>query len=458
VDNPDGNSVARASACRIGHFITRSGMSARVDDLQQAVAPTQTFTRIRDGGRRTLGFWLLAITLMAYLAASSAPSPLYVVYQQRWHFSATILTVIFAVYALALLLALLTVGGISDLLGRRRVLAVSLLIELVAMVGFITAQGVGWLIAARAVQGVATGIAAGALSAGIADLAPPERPSLAPAINAAAPSAGLAIGAILSGALVEYGPAPRELIFTVMIVLFVAALAGLLLVPETVQRSRVQRAHLRPRAAVPLHARPAFRVALPVLVATWAVGGLVLSLGPSLAAGIFGVRNHLHGGLVVAAVAGVSALGSVAVRTQPPRPTMVRGSLVLIAGVAIVLAALGWTSVPLFFVGLVVSGWGFGTAFLGAFASVAGLAEPHQRAELFAALYIASYVAFGGSAVAAGFAVPHFGLRPVAVTYGLVVIALSLVAAVAGARPGRPVRTPGDQPCTRSDAPEMIAG
>ncbi len=410
----------------------------------------------RRGGpaRRTLGFWLLALTLTVYLAASSAPSPLYVVYQDRWHFSATTLTLIFAVYALALLVALLTVGGISDTLGRRRVLAVSLVIELVAMVGFLTADGVGWLIAARAVQGIATGIAAGALSAAIADLAPPDRPSLAAAVNAAAPSTGLALGAILSGALVQYAPAPRELVFAVMIVLFVSLLAGLLLVPETVQRGRLNRSHLRPRAAVPPRARSAFRIALPVLVATWAVGGLVLSLGPSLAAGIFGLHNHLHGGLVVTAVAGVSALGSVAVRTKPPGPTMVRGSLVLVAGVAVVLAALGWESVPLFFVGLVISGWGFGAAFLGAFASVAALAEPLQRAEVFAALYIASYVAFGGSAVAAGLAVPHFGLRPVAIVYGIVVIVLTLIAAAAGARRGGP--GPGSSEVRQAE-PEMVA-
>jgi predicted MFS family arabinose efflux permease len=426
--------------------------------VSQSTTFTPTFTPDCPPARRALGFWLLAVTLMAYLAASSAPSPLYVVYQDRWHFSATILTVIFAVYALALLIALLTVGGISDTLGRRRVLAVSLVIELAAMVGFITAHGVGWLIAARAVQGVATGIAAGALSATIADLAPPGRPALAPAINAAAPSAGLAIGAVLSGALVEYAPAPRTLIFVVMIVLFVTLLVSLLVVPETVRPGRISWAHLRPQAAVPAQARSAFRVALPVLVATWAVGGLVLSLGPSLAAGIFGIHNHLHGGLVVTAVAGVSALGSVAVRTRPPRPTMVQGSLVLIVGVGVVLAALGWESIPLFFIGLVISGWGFGAAFLGAFASVASLAAPLQRAEVFASLYIASYVAFGGSAVAAGFAVPHFGLRPVAITYGVVVIVLALVAAVAGARPERPAAPTVTGTTTESEQPEMMVG
>jgi MFS family permease len=390
-----------------------------------------------------MGFWLLATTLVTFLAASSAPSPLYLVYQARWHFSATTLTLVFASYAGALLLTLLTLGGLSDFLGRRPVLAAALVLELVAMLGFLGARGLGWLLLARAVQGVATGIAAGVLSAALADLAPPGRPSLAAAVNTAGPAAGLAVGALGSGALVQYAPAPRTLVFAALLAVFALLLLALLVVPESVQPQPGALRSLRPRASVPPIARSAFRVAAPVLVATWAVGGLVLSLGPSLAAQIFGVQNHLVGGLVVTAVAGVSAVGSVLTRSAPPRPTMVHGAVVLILGVTLVLASIAVTSTAVFFTGLIVSGWGFGTAFVGAFGSVASLARPHQRAELFASLFAVSYLAFGGSAVLAGLAVPPFGLRPTAIVYGGVVIALSLFAAVAGrVKPGPDAPTP----------------
>ena len=384
--------------------------------------------------RRKVGFWVLATTLVTFFAASSAPTPLYLVYQSRWHFSSVTLTLVFAVYAGALLLTLLTVGGLSDYVGRRRVLAGAFVIELLAMLAFVFADGVGWLLVARAVQGIATGAATGALTAGIADLAPSGRPSLAAAVNTAAPSAGLAFGAVASGALVQYAPDPRTLIYVALIVLFGSLLAGMVVIPETVTRRPGVFASLRPRAAIPPQARGAFGAALPVLVATWAVGGLVLSLGPSLAAGIFGIHNHLIGGLVVSAVAGVGAVGSVVVRSDPPRPTMIRGALVLVVGVSFVLIALAIGSTTLFFIGLGVSGWGFGTSFIGSFGSVASLATPIQRAELNASLFAVSYLAFGGSAVIAGFAVPSYGLQTTATVYGLAVIALSLVAAAAGLR------------------------
>lgn len=378
--------------------------------------------------RRTLGFWLLALTQVLFFAASSAPTPLYVVYQDRWHFSSLTLTVVFASYAGALLLTLLTVGGLSDFVGRRRVLALSLVIEVLAMVAFLTADGVWWLLVARVVQGVATGIAAGALGAAVTDLAPASRPTLAPAVNTAAPATGLAVGALASGLLVEYAPDPRALVFAVFAVVFAALIAALTLVPETVQRRAGALASLRPRASVPAEARSAFRAVAPALVATWAVGGLMLSLGPSLAAVVFGLQSHVVGGLVVTAVAGVSAVASVLTRTADPHTTMRRGAMALVVGVGIVLLGIATGSTVVFFAGLVVSGWGFGAAFVGSIGSTVGLVAPLVRAELFASLFVVSYLAFGGSAVLAGLAVPRFGLQDTATWYGAAVIALALVA------------------------------
>jgi MFS family permease len=384
---------------------------------------------VESSTRRTVGFWLLATTVVTFFAASSAPSPLYVVYQQRWGFSAFVLTLVFASYVAALLIALLVFGGLSDFIGRKRMIAAALTVEVISMVIFADAHGVGALFAGRIVQGLATGAAAGALSAGIADLAPRGRASLTAAVNTASPALGLAIGALVSGALVQYAPDPRTLIYVSLGVLFVALLAALVLVPESTNRRPGALRSLLPRARVPVAARRAFRVATPVLIATWAVGGVMLSLGPSLAVGVFGVHNHLVGGLVVTAIAGVSSLASIVARRWEARPTMVRSSVVLAVGIAIVLVSLAATSTTTFFAGLVVTGAGFGAAFVSALGSVAPLATPAERAELFASLYVVSYGGFGGSAVLAGLAVPQFGLRPTAIGFGLVVIALALLAA-----------------------------
>ncbi|XVQ88811.1 MFS transporter [Microbispora siamensis] len=396
---------------------------------------------------RRAGFWLLAGTLVAFMAAASTPSPLYVLYQQRWGFSAATLTAVFAVYALALLIALLTVGGLSDHVGRRPVLIAALLAEAGAMVAFLTADGVGPLLLARAVQGLATGAATGAISAGLVDLQPASRRvrQLGALVNSVAPTGGLAAGALGAGLFVRFTATPTTSVFVLLTAVFVLLAAAMALLPEPVAsrrgRGRDALVSLRPRVAVPRRVRGAFAAAVPCLVATWALGGLYLSLGGSLTAGVLRVPDRLVGGLVVTALTAAGAVASLVVRDLPARRVMAGGSLVLAAGAGLTLAALAAASTPVFFAGTVVAGCGFGSAFLGAFRSLAALAGPAERAGMFASVYVVSYLAFSVPAVTAGIAVPSLGLRATATVYGCAVVVLALLAAVLGLARERAART-----------------
>ncbi|MDT5233652.1 MAG: hypothetical protein QOI39_4152, partial [Mycobacterium sp.] len=179
-------------------------------------------------------------------AASSAPSPLYPVYQADFGFSALTLTVIFAVYVFALMASLLTVGRLSDYLGRRVVLAGALAVEAGAMALFLVADGVGLLVIARIVQGFATGAAIGAMGAYLLDLQPSDGSRLGSLINSVAPTFGLGLGAIVTGALVQYATHPTRLIFAILTPLFVLLAFTMLALPETVQRIPGAVAALRP--------------------------------------------------------------------------------------------------------------------------------------------------------------------------------------------------------------------
>src|SRR5690242_17976840 len=184
---------------------------------------------------RASAFWSVAALLVLMLAASAVPSPLYRVYQAQFGFSSEILTLIFGVYAFALLAALLVVGALSDHVGRRPVLVAALLLEAVAMVLFLAADGVGWLLAARVVQGLATGAMTGTLGAALLDLQDPKRP-FGPLVNSASPGLGLSLGAIGAGVLVEYLTHPTVWTFGALAVAFVLAAAGTLLLPESSPR------------------------------------------------------------------------------------------------------------------------------------------------------------------------------------------------------------------------------
>ncbi len=378
--------------------------------------------------RRSTSFWLLAATLALLLFASSAPSPLYVVYQAHWHFSALTLTAVFAVYALALLGALLVAGSVSDHAGRRPTLAIALVLQIVAMLAFAEATGVGWLLFARALQGVATGIAMGSISAALLDLQPPSRPWLGGLIGAVAPMSGLALGALATGLLVDYAPDPTHLVFWLLLGSFAAALGIAVAVPETVKSDGRWRTTLRPRAGVPVHLRQTFAAALPSLAATWALGGLILSLGPSITAQILGSSSHLVGGLSIFLLAGVSAVMSVLIRDVDPRATARGGLVALIAGVSMALTAIVAESTFLFLAGATVCGLGFGPAFAGVFRLLTQQAPPDRRGELVSSVLAVAYIAFSGPALVAGVAVTRVGLRETALVYGGALIAMAALA------------------------------
>ena len=377
---------------------------------------------------RTASFWLLAATLCLLLFASSAPSPLYVVYQAEWSFSAITLTSVFAVYALALLASLVTAGSVSDHVGRRPTLLVALVIELGGMLLFAEARGVGWLFAARIVQGVATGIAMGTITASLIDLEPGRRPRLGATIGVAAPLAGLALGALAAGLLVQYGPDPTRLIFWLLAAAFVLAILVALAVPETVE-DRGRWAHsLKPRLSIPPAVRGDFVRALPCMVATWALGGLILSLGPSVTAGVLGNTSHVVGALPIFVMTGISAIASVRLREAHPKTTAQAGLTALAIGVALALLAITDKSTGLFLVATAVVGLGFGPAFAGAFRTLAAQAPIDHRAGLVSSILAVAYLAFSLPAVAAGVAVTKFGLRQTTEVYGAALILVAVIA------------------------------
>lgn len=198
--------------------------------------------------RRETAFWLMGGVLGVLMAGAGAPSPLYGVYQEKWGFSAITLTAVFAVYAVALLIAFLVGGRLSDHLGRKPVITAALLVQVVALACFLAADSVGWLYAARVVQGIATGLATGAVSAALVDLAPPGNPRLAPLVNSAAPTLGIALGALGSSLLVAHGPAPMRLVYWILLALVLPGLAGVLSMREPGRRWPAALASMRPQA------------------------------------------------------------------------------------------------------------------------------------------------------------------------------------------------------------------
>ncbi|MEB2654200.1 MFS transporter [Pseudomonas siliginis] len=375
--------------------------------------------------------WFLAITLLSFLAASTAPTPLYHLYQDQLHFSAAMLTLIFAVYAFSLLAALLTVGSLSDHLGRKPVIFSAVLLNALAMLLFIYADSVSWLISARVLQGFATGMATAVLSATLLDT---DRQQ-GPLINSVAPLLGMALGGLGCGLLAEFAPAPLQLTYWLLLALFVLQGVYVWRLPESVSRQGGALASLRPTLHVPVQARSTLWRVLPLNTATWALGGFYASLAPSLVRTATGSSSNLIGGATVAALTVTGALMIFMMRNRPAAQALRLGASLLPIGLVLILLGVHGASLSLFFFGTLVAGCGFGSGFLGAVRSLVSLALPHERAGLMSAYYVLSYLAFCLPALLAGHLARSFGLLATTDGYGVVLIVLAVAALLLSLRP-----------------------
>lgn len=361
-------------------------------------------------------------TLFTFLAASGVPTPLYRLYHEMWGVSSGMLTLVFSVYVLFLLGALLTVGKISDHVGRRPAAFAALGIEIVSMALFAAAQSALALIVARAVQGIATGLAVTTLGAALLDIDKQKGPQ----VNSLVPLLGMATGNLLAGALATYAPHPLQLTYLVLALSFLLQAAMVWTLPETISPMPGAWASLRPRLEVPPRARRALLLVSPANIAVWAWGGFYLSLMPSLVREATGVKSALLGSAVVSVLMFSGSAAILAFRAAPARRSLTVGMVFMIAGVAILLAGVEERSLAIMAAGSVVGGFGFGAGFLGSLRSVIPLAEAHERAALMAVYYVESYLIFCIPAVAAGFLASAIGFTATVQIYGAAVAALAL--------------------------------
>jgi len=376
---------------------------------------------------QTASFYLLASITVSFLASSSAPTPLYPIYQAEWGFSPLAIAFVFGIYAVAVLGALLVAGRLSDYLGRRPVLIVATAVQAATMFLFAFADSLSTLVAARVIQGLSTGAAIGAVGAGMLDI-DKARGAVA---NSVAPASGSALGGVLAGFMVHYLPAPTHLVYLVLAAIFVAQVAGVVLMPESMPPRAGAIASLRPQFSLPAATRQPILVAAPVLIAVWALAGFYGSLGPSLVHSSFGLDSSLLGGIALFVLAGSAGISVLLMQRLDQRTLMIYGATVLFAGVAIAVNSLSYQSATIFFLGTALAGSGFGAGFQGAIRTVVPLAAPEERAGVLSVIFVISYLAMGVPAVIAGYFVVRQGdLLLTAREFGAVIMVLAVLALI----------------------------
>lgn len=363
---------------------------------------------------------------ITFLAGAAVPTPLYLHYQSAFRLTPGMLTFIFACYAFSLLSALLTAGSLSDYVGRRPVILTALLFNLASMLIFASADSAIALITARMLQGFGTGLATTSLGAAILDTDPKRGPFL----NGFTAFLGLFLGALGSGLLVNFGPAPTVLVYVILGILTLLEAILLYWMPETACPRPGALRSLLPVIRLPRTLRPRFIQISPANIAAWALGGLNFSLMPSLVHLASENASPLTGSLVVATLMAGAMLAVASLRPVAASNVLRLGAVGLVIGMTLTLTAILTSIVAFMFAGIFLAGVGFGASFSGAMRDLLPRANIQDRAGLLSVVYIESYLAFGLPVIAAGIAIPHFGLLSTAFLYSSGVIVLSAASAV----------------------------
>jgi MFS family permease len=369
---------------------------------------------------RRAAFWLMVFVLAAAMLGTTLPTPLYVIYQAQWHFSAAVVTVIYALYAAGVLTALLLAGRSSDQAGRRPVLGVALGASALSTVVFIVAPDVAVLAVGRVISGLSAGLMTGTATAALTELWPAgRRASLA---ATAANMGGLGLGPLVAGLFAEYAPHPTTLVFAVYLVVLALAAVSLLLIPETVSPRRRPALRLA-GLGLPGRGRGEFVAAMAAGFSAFSLLGLFSALAPTFLGSIMHVTSHATAGAVVFGMFAAGTVTQLAVSRFPGRRVVLGGLGLFLIGLALIVAALEVADVALFLTGTLLAGVAVGAVFLGSLATANRLAPAQRRAQAISAYFVACYC---------GLIIPVVGVGVLAEFTGdfTAVLALAIVLAV----------------------------
>lgn len=364
--------------------------------------------------------------MVLVFSAANMVSPLWPIYRAELHFSATTLTIVFAFYTLGALVALFTLGGLSDVIGRRPLLIASVALTILSALLFDVATNDMWLIAARFAQGLAVGAVSASANAALNDFRYGDNPRFPSLVGSIATSAGFALGPFIAGILADAAPFPLHTSFAVLMAFAFIALIAVLRLPNRGQRPGAS--FQGNRASVPASIRVPFVRATATFLVGWVGGAFFLSLGPSIIASLLGTSSHTIAGSTLLAFFVASGIGQFVVRGYSARNTLrIAGATVALGLLMAALATIAH-SLPLYFIAIILTGASQGIALLGGLALV-NLVAPHERrAGVIAAFFFCAYVGVTVCVPLLGWVADAFGLNVAAVAFATVIIVTASIA------------------------------
>lgn len=369
--------------------------------------------------RVAFAFWIT-------LVGTTVPTPLYPLYEMQFGFSSLTVTVVYALYALGVVVGLLVFGRLSDQIGRRPVILAALLLSVVADAVFLFAVDLAMIIVGRILAGLSAALIIGAATAALAELIDRRHPKRAATVSIFANLGGLATGTLLAGIVSDVAPDPLRLPWVIVLILAVLAIIALRGVPETVrERSpvtlRVQRLH------VPAAIRGAFVRSAITAGAGFAALGVLTSVTGLFLGMVLHETSHTLAALVVFVAFAGAAFGQLLTRVLSSRAALASACVGLIVGAGLLAFSMWMALLATLLVSAALIGVASGVAVGDGIATITMKTEPQHQAEAVSTFFAILFAMLGVPAVGVGLLIQTIGLRPAGEVFSAAVAVLAVV-------------------------------
>jgi len=362
------------------------------------------------------------------MAFSAVPTPLYAIYQARDGFPTFMVTIIFAAYAVGVMLSLYLVGHVSDWVGRRRIILAAILVNIISAIVFLFFPEVGGLIVARFINGVAIGALTATATAHLSELRAISRPdeprTRSSVISGVVNIGGIGLGPLVGGLIAQFVAGPLTATYVIFLVALVVAAIGVAFAPETVDRVAARRSYSPQRVSLPTGSGPTFVSAGAGVFSAFAIFGLFMSLAPSFLAGTLHETSRLLSGAVPFAVFGAAAIAQVIFAKLALRTQLVLSFVLMLSGVILLAASVLVVSLPAFIAAGIIAGAGVGLQFRASVGVAAMLAAPEARGEVLAAIFLIAYTGLAIPVLLVGLALAFLPSTTVLVGFAAIVVVL----------------------------------
>lgn len=340
---------------------------------------------------RSGAFPAAMVALAATFVATASPIPLYNTYRAEQGFTNADISLTVVAYFIGTIVSLIVLSRLSNHFGRRPVAIATMLVLAAGALVLLDVRNIAVLILGRMLMGVGAGLASSCLTAYIVDAAPTAPVWLAAVASSQAPNVGLTVGAIGSGALVQFAPWPRQLVYGIVVVLLIACAIWIAFSPETVRPVPGAWRSLRPQVHFPARSWHLLPAAAAIMFSTWATGAFYQAFVPALTIEQLGTRSPLVLGLVFSAYIAPGVVGAPIGGRFPPATGQRIGILVFLVGMAGIVGSLAVGNLGVFIVASVLAGTGQGIAVSAMIRGILHGSQVSDRGPIFGAIYLLSY-------------------------------------------------------------------